>query len=72
MSESKKLTQEELDYYNDEGYLLFRKPVLPDKKFQALKQHFEYLLAALKPGERLELMDVPHFVDTELFEWLNF
>ena len=71
MSESKKLTQEQLDDYNNEEYLPYRKPMLPDKKFQALKQHFENLLSALKPGKRSELMDVPHFVDTALFEWLN-
>ena len=35
-----------------------------------LKAHFEELLAALKPGERPELMDVPRFMDTKLFQWL--
>ncbi|MFZ4617836.1 MAG: phytanoyl-CoA dioxygenase family protein, partial [Rectinemataceae bacterium] len=48
--------------YNTEGYLLRQAPMLGDWKFKALKTHFAELLAALKPGQRPELMDVPHFI----------
>jgi hypothetical protein len=70
MADLERLTREQLDYFNDEGYVLFKKPVLSEKKFSGLREHFEELLANLKPGQRPELMDVPHFVDTKLFEWL--
>src|SRR5262249_6544893 len=39
-------------------------------KYQKLKQHFEKKLAALSPDQRPEGMDVPHFTDPVLFEWL--
>ena len=44
--------------------------VFPQPKFEKLKAHFEEKLAALPPGARPEAMDVPHFTDTALFEWL--
>jgi hypothetical protein len=66
----KRLKPAELKTYHEEGYYLFHKPVLKPDKFKGLATHFEELLAALKPGERPELMDVPHFMDTALFEWL--
>jgi len=70
MAQLKKLSDKELSHYQTEGYLLRKKPTLPEKKFAALKEHFATLLAALRPDERSELMDVPHFTDTALFEWL--
>jgi hypothetical protein len=66
----KRLTPEELDHYRTEGFVCYRKPVFGARKFGALKDHFEEKLAALKPGERPEQMDVPHFTDTKLFDWL--
>jgi hypothetical protein len=70
MAGLKKLSEQELTYYNTEGYLLRQAPMLSDWKFKALKTHFAQLLAALKPEQRPELMDVPHFTDIALFEWL--
>lgn len=70
MAQLKKLSEQELSYYRTEGYLLRHKPTLPAAKFESLKKHFAVLLAGLKSEERPELMDVPHFTDTALFEWL--
>ncbi len=63
------LAEEELQLYRNEGYLI-RDGILPPAKFDSLKEHFERRFAALAPGERPENMDVPHFTDTALFEWL--
>ncbi len=50
--------------------MIYNRPVLPQESFDALKAHFERKLQALPPGERPEAMDVPHFSDPALFEWL--
>lgn len=65
-----RLTPTQLEAYNKEGYILFEQPVLPQDKFDGLKNHFEKKLADLPDGERPEGMDVPHFTDPALFEWL--
>jgi len=70
MTAEKRLSKEELASYASQGYLVYRRPVLREAAFRKLKAHFEQLLAALQPGERPELMDVPHFMDPALFEWL--
>ena len=67
---SPRLSAQQLAFYRREGYLLYDQPVLPAAKFGRLKTHFEAKLAALPPGERPENMDVPHFTDPALFEWL--
>jgi len=64
MKKPGRLQSAEFEKFQQEGYVTFHRPVLGDRKFQALKSHFEELCAALKPGERPELMDVPHFTDT--------
>jgi hypothetical protein len=35
-----------------------------------LHRHFDEALQNLGPDERPEAMNVPHFMDTALFEWL--
>ena len=65
-----RLSPEQVEFYNREGYLIYDQPVLEQKKFDALKTHFEELLADLPEGFRPEAMDVPHFADPQLFEWL--
>jgi len=65
-----KLSRENADFFNREGYLLCPEPIFPQAKFDRLKLHFEKKLAALDPASRPEAMDVPHFTDTALFEWL--
>jgi hypothetical protein len=52
-----------------DGYLRFTKPVFPPEKFAALRDHFEQkLLACRRTCARG--MDVPHFTDLRLFDWL--
>jgi hypothetical protein len=64
-----RLTPVQVESYRREGYLIYDQPVLPDAKFEGLKSHFDRLLGDLPAGERPEAMDVPHFMNPELFEW---
>jgi hypothetical protein len=61
---------EDVAAYHREGYHIFRHPVFPQAKFDGLKDCFEGILDRLEDGERPESMDVPHFQNPELFEWL--
>jgi len=65
-----RLSPDQVETFDREGYLIFDEPVLSPEKFDALKAHFENKLLALPPEIRPEAMDVPHFTDTKLFEWL--
>ena len=65
-----RLSTAQVEVYNHEGYLISHHDVLPPDKFSGLKTHFEKKLAALPDGSRPEGMDVPHFTDPALFEWL--
>jgi hypothetical protein len=64
-----RLTPEQVAMFNREGYLIFKQPVLPADRFNALKAYFESLLAALPGNERPEAMDVPHFLHPALLNW---
>jgi len=68
-----RLTSDEVDFFKNQGYLLYHKPVLPPARFEALRQHFENKLSTWAQdsgGKRPEHMDVPHFTDPKLFDWL--
>ncbi len=65
-----RLGENDVKQFREEGYLIFRDAVLPSGKFEGLKAHFEEKLNRLPEGYRPEAMDVPHFTDTKLFEWL--
>jgi hypothetical protein len=65
-----RLSRQEVEDFRREGYLMYRQPVLPQAKFDALKAHFEQKLSRLPADVRPEGMDVPHFTDTKLFDWL--
>jgi len=65
-----RLTAEQLEFYTREGYLTYRQPIFAPAKFDALRSHFDDKLARLPADVRPESMDVPHFTDTKLFEWL--
>ncbi|HEY1789170.1 MAG TPA: phytanoyl-CoA dioxygenase family protein [Verrucomicrobiae bacterium] len=65
-----RLSQAEVGHYLREGYVIPPRLIFPEKKYQKLKQHFEKKLAALPAEVRPEAMDVPHFTDPALFEWL--
>ena len=69
-AKSLRLMDEQVDFFKREGYLIVTEPVFPEAKFHKLKAHFEEKLDRLPPGTRPEEMDVPHFTDTALFEWL--
>ena len=61
-----RLTAREVTQYHENGYLIFKEPVLSPEKFTALKVYFEKILADLPANERPEAMDVPHFVHPQL------
>ena len=65
-----RLTNQQVQSYRREGYLIYSSDVFPEDKFNKLRAHFDDKLARLPPGVRPETMDVPHFTDTALFEWL--
>ena len=65
-----RLTPEQVAEFRQEGYHIFREPVLPQAKFEGLKNCFENILDSLDADVRPESMDVPHFQYPELFEWL--
>lgn len=64
-----RLAPQQVTRYQQEGYLLFKEPVLAPEKFDALKNYFEKILSDLPSSERPEAMDVPHFVHPELLKW---
>ncbi|WP_186762682.1 phytanoyl-CoA dioxygenase family protein [Lentzea tibetensis] len=64
-----KLSERDTERYRADGFLALDQVLRPER-FDALVAHFERELAALPPGARPEQMDVPHFTDPALFEWL--
>ena len=69
-TEAPGLSPEQVETYNREGYLVYPGQVFPTPKFEGLKAHFEQKLLNLPPEVRPEAMDVPHFTDLKLFDWL--
>jgi len=65
-----RLDGQQVETYRKEGYLIYPHEIFPPEKFAALKNHFEEKLARLPDDVRPESMDVPHFVDPKLFQWL--
>jgi chlorinating enzyme len=65
-----RLTKEQVQAYESEGYIIYRDQVFTPDKFAKLKDYFEGLLKALPAEVRPESMDVPHFSHPELFKWL--
>jgi Phytanoyl-CoA dioxygenase (PhyH) len=65
-----RLTDDEVTTYRREGYLIVTDPIFSQDKFQKLQSHFEAKLELLPAEIRPEEMDVPHFTDPALFEWL--
>ena len=64
-----RLAPAQVAQYTNEGYLIYKEPVLAPDKFAGLKNYFETLLSDLPVGERPEAMDVPHFMHPELLKW---
>ena len=67
-----RLSNEQTVFFKQNGYLLYRQPVFPQAKFDALKRHFEEQLQIWEAtsGKSPEHMDVPNFTDLKLFDWL--
>jgi hypothetical protein len=67
-----RLTPDQIQHFEREGYLLYQQDVLQPARFTALKEHFEALLAGWTAGgeSRPEHMDMPHMSDPTLFTWL--
>ncbi len=55
--------------YDKNGYYLFHKPVFSSEKFEELKSIFETLYKKNKKSDT-DLMDVPHFKDARLLDFL--
>lgn len=64
------LSSSEISEYREKGYLIFDRAVFEQTEFDALKSHFDQLLAGLPDDFRPESMDMPHSIDPELFRWL--
>ncbi|MCL5997571.1 MAG: phytanoyl-CoA dioxygenase family protein [Chloroflexi bacterium] len=67
---TRRLTDGQVETFKREGFLIVTEPIFPEGKFQRLKAHFEEKLERLPAEVRPEQMDVPHFTDPALFEWL--
>lgn len=65
-----RLNAAQLREYRASGYLILHEPIFPLDQFERLQEHFEHKLSVLPAGVRPEAMDVPHFTDTRLFDWL--
>ncbi len=67
-----RLSPRQVQFFRDEGYLLYDQPVFAQQKFDALKNHFEERVVHFveRTGQSPEHFDVPHFEDTKLFDWL--
>lgn len=63
------LSSSDVEFYRNEGYLIYRSPVLEHSRFEALRAYFEEILDDLATDQRPEAMDVPHFVYPKLLEW---
>ena len=55
--------------YEQQGYLLHRKPVFPPGKFGRLQELFEEI-ASRRGSKRMDELDTPHFSEPRLFEFL--
>ena len=65
-----RLHTEQLESFRKEGFIIYDQPIFPEEKFNRLKTHFDNKLNDLPDDVRPEAMDVPHFVDPALFEWI--
>ncbi len=67
--ETFRLTRDEAAQYTRDGYVLYRAPVLSAPKFAQLTAIFEELLAGIGTA-RTDTLDVPHFRDARLLDFL--
>jgi len=69
---SSRLSPSQIKFFKEQGYLLYDQPVFPQAQFDALKRHFDEQLVVWEAtsGMSPEHMDVPHFTDLKLYQWL--
>jgi ectoine hydroxylase-related dioxygenase (phytanoyl-CoA dioxygenase family) len=65
----KSLNTDQVEFYKKNGYLLTSKPLFTDQKFQELYNVFTDLLEK-KGNEKGNELDVPHFEEEKLFDFL--
>jgi ectoine hydroxylase-related dioxygenase (phytanoyl-CoA dioxygenase family) len=65
----KSLTEDQVAFYKENGYLLTARPLFTDQKFQNLYRVFAELLEK-KGNKKGNELDVPHFDDQRLFDFL--
>ncbi len=68
-----RLTPDQVEHFKDQGYLIVDQPIFSGDKFQRLAKHFDVMLEQWVQDPLMrspEHMDVPHFHDPALFEWL--
>ena len=64
-----KLTDEQVRFYEENGYLLTNKLLFSAEKFQSLYEIFEELLQ-VRGNSKGDELDRPHFTESRLFEFL--
>ncbi len=64
-----KLTPQQTDFYSQNGYLLTNQTLFPEEKFHLLYDIFEELLKS-HGNEKGNELDVPHFTEKRLFDFL--
>lgn len=64
-----RLSAEQVEFYNREGYLLPDLKVFGNSKFRRLVEHFDRKLAEWPSDRPPEAMDTPHFTDHKLLDW---
>ena len=59
-----------VQFYRDNGYWLHKEPLFDTERFRRLGDLFEELLTNKDPTKRADQLDVPHFAEPRLFEFL--
>lgn len=63
-----RITSEQVDFYRENGYYLYREPVFTPERFGQLRDLFEEILAG--SDKRPDELDVPHFTEPRLLDFL--
>lgn len=65
-----RLSETDVEQYNEQGYHLYKQPVFSEAKFKELLEIFETLLAGRGDDKRMDELDKPHFAEPRLFDFL--
>ncbi len=61
---------DQVQFYRENGYWLHKEPLFDTERFRRLGDLFEELLTNKDPAKRADQLDVPHFAEPRLFEFL--